>query len=214
MKKMIFTLGLAMIFALSATAQSKAMFDEYTMGTVIYTDGQSIQSKLNYNMLTGLVMFLSPQGNEMILTNPDAVRLLQIDGRIFQHIKGDEFYEKISTPSKKVYYVKWLSTPISAGKAAGYGGYSQTSFKSDMRTQNALGTLAGIKQDEIFNYDEANKYFIVVDGKMKQFSSIKTVIKLFPDHAADIEEFIKLQKISFKSSADIAKLMEFCSPFM
>lgn len=207
---------LAILFPAYVFAQSPIirMFEQYQNGTARYTSGQLAQGKFNYDLSKGVFMFLDDKGEEMVIANPGIISSIEINGRTFERVNNDEFCERIALPENKAYYIKWLSTHISAGKASGYGGYSQTSSVSNINNYERSGSYTGIGVDEIFRSEEANKYYLMKDGKLKPFLSPKSLTKLLPAYAAEITQFIDANKTDFKSSASVQKLMEFCVPFL
>jgi len=186
------------------------LLPQFENGFVIFKNGTRTAASLNYNMLQQEMIFLNADSTVLALANPSEVLVVIIGDRRFlpASSKGD-FYEEIEA-GKGSFFMQRTATMISAGKAAGYGGYSQTSSITSYDSfQSTGGTYQKLKPDEKFRLKIEVIYYLKSGNSSKRFFSAKTLGKLFKGHEAEIEAFAKDKSIDFSKTDDIARIVEY-----
>jgi len=186
------------------------LFPQFEKGIVTFKNGTQSSALLNYNMMQQEMVFQNTDSTILAIANPSEVLVVVIGERRFLSgsSKGD-FYEEIQA-GKGSFFIQRKAEMISAGKAAGYGGYSQTSSITSYGSYHTNdGTYTQLKTDEKFKLKIDVGYYLRFDNSFKKFFSAKTLGKLFKDHEAEIEEFAKEQSTDFSKADDISRIVEY-----
>jgi len=186
------------------------LFPQFEKGTVVFKNGTQSAASLNYNMMQQEMMFKDTDSTMLAIANPSEVLVVIIGERRFFPVSSNGiFYEAIEV-GKGSFFVQRSATMIPAGKAAGYGGYSQTSSVSSYNSfQNTSGSYQKLNPDEKFRMEVNTFYYLKSGNGYKKFFSAKTLGKLFKGHEADIEAFAKDQSVNFTKTDDIARIVEY-----
>jgi hypothetical protein len=201
------------VFLFAQRDVSRYVFEDFKEGKLVYKKGNAINSLFNYNTLDESMMFLSNDSTLYELTNTEEVLYANIDGRIFEHIKGGLFYERINA-GKEAFYIRWKSKNISKGKSSGYGMTSQAGSISNIETFGKDGRMVKLGVNENFELKSENFYYIKIKKDFKRFSSADSLSKLFKNNADDIKEYAKRENLNFNNLEDIKKAVEYCSQYM
>jgi len=186
------------------------LFPQFEKGTVVFKNGARSEASLNYNMIQQEMVFLNADSTIMALANPFEVLVVIIGERRFLPVSsGSVFYEEIEA-GKGSFFVQQSAAMVSAGKAAGYGGYSQTSSVTSYESiQTSSGVYQKLNPNEKFKLNIDVNYYLRSGNSYKRFFSAKTLGKLFKGHEAEIEEFAKDQSLDFSKTDDIARIVEY-----
>ena len=197
------------------------LFPQFESGYVVFKKGSRTQAQLNYNMLIQAMLFLDKDKNIMELADIQSILVVVIGERRFFPISSKGmFYEEVNA-GEGSFFIQHRAVMISQGKAAAYGGYSQTSSVTSIgsiqggsiESQGTLGVVGmgrtDLKVDEKFKMRRECGYFIKSGNSYKRFISAKTLGKLFKGQASKIEEFAKEQSINFTKQEDVAKIAEY-----
>lgn len=215
--KIYFFLLLFSAISISSFSQKKEnstyLFNNFQPGTVIFKSGITSKSTFNYELVKGKIHFKN--NNEILeLANPQLVKQINIGDHIFEYVKGDEFYEKISFENIDL-YIKHKGTVISQGKNSGYGGRSQTaSIDGINRINTATGKTVELKVDVDFSIKKRSTYYLKIDGKFKSFNSVNSLAKLFDDNQEQIKETLNNEKINFENTDDVIKAVKLCEQYL
>jgi len=211
---LMFVLFLFPAFLFAQEDQGTYLLDNFEAGFAMYKNGSKSNSVFNYDIVTGKIVFKN--GNEVMeLADVDDIAYIKIKDRTFAHVKGSDYYEKI-TAGDGDFYVYWKYKVISRGKNAGYGTTSQTSSVTEYSTLTpSSGGLSHLKSSEQFEVKNESTYYLYLDGKYKSFSSAKAFAKLFnKDAEKEILAYTDKEKIDFKEVESLQKLVSFASQFM
>lgn len=198
---------------LQAQEDNVYIFDEFKNGKVVYKNGAVVYAKLNYDPLNQRMLFLSPSDNSLLeIVNPSDISYINIEGRMFEQIKGNLFYERINY-NDLILYIQWRSKAISEGKPSGYGTTSTTSAITSVSVINKEGRTIPLNVSEKFNYKPDNFYYVKINNTQKRFSTPDSLAKLFKAHKKEIKKYIKENKLDFDNPEDIKSAVEYCSQY-
>lgn len=210
-----------LIFPIFLTAQEELdqryLFDKFEKSRVVYKKGGVSGAFFNYNILTGKLVFLSDDATIMELANPSLISTVDIGGRIFEQVKGSDFYEKIKLSSDDLpLYIKWHSSLVTKGKTGAYGvkSVNTSSVEKASLNQDNDGRIFELKVDKDIVMNPKNTFFLKIDNKFQKFSSPDSLAKLFKGHENQIKEYLKIQNLDFKNVEDVKKAVEYCSQFL
>lgn len=220
MKSRFYIFLCVILFPLFLVAQEELdqryLFDKFEKGRVVYKKGGVSGALFNYNILTGKLVFLGDDATIMELANPSLISTVDIGGRIFEQVKGSDFYEKIKLSSEDLpLYIKWHSSLVTKGKTGAYGikSVNTSSVEKASLNQDNDSRIFELKVDKDIVMNPKNTFFLKIDNKFKKFSSVDSLAKLFKNEN-EIKEYLKSQKLDFKNIDDVKKAVEFCSQFM
>ncbi len=198
---------------LQAQEDNVYIFDEFKNGKAVYKNGAVVYAKLNYDPLNQRMLFLSPSDNTLLeIVNPSDISYINIEGRMFEQIKGNLFYERINY-NNFIFYIQWRYKAVSEGKPSGYGTTSTTSAITSVSVINKEGRTIPLNVSEKFNYKPDNFYYIKINNTQKRFSSPDSLAKLFKVHKEEIKKYIKENKLDFDNPEDIKSAVEYCSQY-
>jgi len=211
MKRFLFILlGSVLLTALHAQneEQKRLLFDNFQKGKVLYEkNNQATESNFNYETIMEKMLFMLPDSTVYELARPDIVTNAIIGGRVFEHVKGGLFYERINL-NNGTFYVRWKSKVI--GEKQGPYGSSQGNSRIDNVTQMAsMGSIYNLKAGENVKVEPNNYYYIKQKDKFKRFDSFDSLAKMFKNREKDIKAYVKENNLSFKNLEDIKKAVEY-----
>ena len=193
--------------------QSSYLFDDFTTGRAYLVRGGYSENLLNYDLAGERFLFLQ-DGEVLVLSNADDFSSIVIGERVFVPAREGAFRERILLPDAKSYYIRWWADVRSKGKPAGYGGVSQTAAIDTYGSLHADGQVRNLVSGEQFEIKLRNVYSVTVDGKEKNYTTLRSLTNIFRQHKSEIEEFVDRENINFSKPADVQRIMEFCAPFM
>jgi len=217
MKKKFITISI-FVFLILSTAKSEEiinglLFPEYQKGNVYFKNHKVVGSLLNYETVTKEMLF---KQNDQVLSLglTQTIDSVVIAGRVFVNYEKCEFFEKTSAGNGDL-YIQYISTLISQGKQAGFGGYSQVSKVESIGSMTTTDGGQTHQTDELSSNERFKarinfSFWIRRDGKFIAISSQKQVLKAFPNKKQKIQSYLTDHKIDFESVDDVKSLLNFC----
>ncbi|MDR2806310.1 MAG: hypothetical protein LBB85_11880 [Dysgonamonadaceae bacterium] len=219
MRKILIFISTSFLFAISFVG-AKAddgdsvkmfLFSQFEKGYVILKEGNArLSAQLNYDLTEERILYIDTEDvvNELDAT---AVTMVVIGERSFFPVGNHAFYERIETGNKE-YYINHKTRVLSKGKASGYGGYSQTASVSGLVVTNNSGNLYLLGPEEKIEGVDESSVFVKNGKKFEKINSLKSLIKLFKSHQAEIEAYSKENKTNFNAIEDVKAIVHYsCS---
>ena len=198
------------LFAQEDSLGNGLLFPQFEKGFVVFKNNTRSSALLNYNMIGQEMLFLDTDSTILALSNPADVLVVIIGERRF--LPGSSqgsFYEEAEA-GKGSFFIQRNAMMLSEGKAAGYGGYSQTSSVTSYSSyQIGSGAMTKLKPDEKFKLKIESTYYLKSGNSYKKFFSAKTLGKLFKGHESEIEDFANKQSTDFSKVEDIIRIVEY-----
>lgn len=205
--KQIF-LFLMVLVSIEIYPQSVMLFPEYEQGTVFLRNNQRVNVKLNYDATNRQLMYLDGD-KEMILENVHSVANVLIGNRKFQPLEN-AFCEIVELGGK-VLLIDWNLENVHIGYRGAYGQVSQVRSHSVQlysisgHSHEVANTVSDM---DVYKQKNRNVYYFYEKNKQKKFKDKKTLLKLFPKHQDQIEQWIDELNTDFSKTEDVLKLME------
>ena len=186
------------------------LFPQFEKGIVTFKDGRQSSASLNYDIIQQQMVFLDVDSTVMSLSNPlDYLAVIIGEHRFFPVSSSGIFYEEVQA-GKASFFVDWRAAKVSQGKAAAYGGYSQTQSSTSYGSwHDSAGGIVRLNPNEKFKLEIKCTYYLKIGNSYKRFFSAKSLGKLFKGHELEIEEFADKQSINFSKTDDIARIVEY-----
>jgi hypothetical protein len=211
MKRLMILLVISFVLSV-AYAQIKVvevthyLFPEFTKGVVLMKNGIKNETLLNYNSLTEEMIFEN-NGTKLAIGQPELVDTVFIKGRKFFLLNG-KFVELINNSKYKL-YAEHKCTVKDPGKPAAYGGTSQTSATSTYSSFFTGGQVYDLKLPEGYETKPFIDYWLVKDGEVSKFLSIRQLAKLFTEKDNLFKEFVKKHDVKYTDQSGIIALIKY-----
>jgi hypothetical protein len=190
--------------------KSVYMYPTFLEGKVVFKDESFAETKLNYNRITGQILFTRPKGDTLALARPETTSKVVIGADTFCFFQN-AFLQKLShRDDAPNVYVKQNMKYIGNEKKGPYGTYSQVS------SANSNGTVSVddqatryISVDENLIY-KSNSEFYLSDRFNNFFPANKArFYKMFAQHENQLRTFFETHKINFNKQEDLLSVLEY-----
>lgn len=154
MKKLIYSLIICLMIVTGRLSAQEGkfeyLFNDFQKSLIYYKDGRVFGVKVNYNLARNAFMFIDENDNNNIklFAEPDMVRILKIDNRIFQLDSKGLAQEVLNQEPYLVVTYRGKSRP--QGKQVGYGGRSETAAVDSIRASSREAIPTTWKQRKSF----------------------------------------------------------------
>ncbi len=212
--KSLFLYFTAAISAFSFFAQaggtSPYVFMAFTNARVLQKGGGITEASMNYNTLTQEMLFM--QGSEkMVLDQVDNIDTIYFGNRKFIPA-GKVFYEKL-TDTKVALYVQYLNKAMLRGRNADLEGQANNTITASQGIKNNSTSAAkyALNLGEGYALQPETEYWLQKGKSFYNATSLKKIIKVFPDKEQALNTYIKENNLDISKAADLSKLIVFCN---
>jgi len=184
---------------------SHYIFSEFSNGKILFKSGKVVEQQLNYNALTGEMVFDNGGGNYLAISDPATVDTVTIQGRQFVPV-NKKFYEVLTHSATPLFH-EYACTIKEQGANIGYGMSSTTTASSTLNTLIQNGGAYNLKLPDGFKVEATSTYWIFKDGKFQKANNAQQIGRVFPDKKAAIKDWVKKNDTDFSKREDIIKLV-------
>lgn len=212
MRRVILLLSIIFFTTISAFSQEKTihyLFPEFRNGSVFMKNGTVNNAPMNYNLVTEEMVF--NQGGDIFAIADETLKNLDyviISNRKFVLYEKDKFAEVIHESGYKL-YVEHKGRVIPPGKAAGYGGTSQTSAVTTYSSIQSGGMWYELEMPEDYGVSQFKVYLIDNGSGLKKIRSINQLRKLYRKKKDLYDNYIKDNNVEFNNYESVTKLVEY-----
>lgn len=183
-------------------------FTEFKEATLIRKDGVENQTRINLNLFTGDILFLSPGNQVLVLAYPKDVDRIKIGDDLWLPV--EETFGEVINHMDEISLVKVKKTRITdTRRESGFGGMSSTTSTRSITqfTANNHGQVAL----PLGEYDfETSVTYRLFDGSRMIIADAKGFRKLFPAKKKEINAYLKANDVDFKNEDHLRTFMEKC----
>jgi hypothetical protein len=183
------------------------LFPEFSTGKVRLKNEKIQSLELNYNTVSEKMVY-KKDDKIYDIVNTEIIDTVSIKESKFVPA-GQVFYEVLLIAPVSL-YIQYQGELIPPGAVAGYGGTSQVSNTKNLTSVNLSMGYYNLKLPDDYTV-KLDQIFWIKKDSLQKYSTEKQFLKLFPDKAAELKDFIKKQKIRFDKPADQVILIEFCN---
>lgn len=202
-----------LMFSFTGTAQdalaparvSHYVFDTFSKGKVHQKTGVNTDELLNYNALTGEMVF-DAKGNYLAIAHPENVDTVYILDRIFIPV-GNKFYELILRSSNPL-FLDFSCTLKEPDTNIGYGTTSKTSSGAPIKTLVQTGGVYKLKLPDEYEVKAEKNYLLFKDGKYLRANNAQQLSKIYPEKKAMINDLSKKNHIDFSKQEELVRLIK------
>jgi hypothetical protein len=106
--------------------------------------------------------------------------------------------------------MQYKSKAESMGIPTAYGATTKTTAPLYVKHTSTTTGAVDLKIPEEFKISEANEYWVkMADGSMEKFANKRQFNKIFKEREKELNLFIDHNDISFKKTAEVAKLINY-----
>jgi len=185
-------------------------YPEFTQGKVVFKDGTSTVTKLNYSLMVGEVQFVA-SGDTMAIANEKSIKYVQIMLDTFYFDNG--YLEVVAGHNPAIMGVKRYVKLADIKKEGPMGTRSSTNTAQTWGTVIDQGHLKNahlVVQEDLVLSKNADYFIGNTANGFVPYKKIN-VLNLYPQQKKAIDEFLKKNKVNFKAKDDLVKLTEFIS---
>jgi hypothetical protein len=192
----------------SLSNRAQFLYPDFSTGVVKMKDGKIISEKMNYNTVTGKMVFYR-NGKLMDLVNPETIDTITLQNNKFVFFE-DAFLE-VLVNGHVTLFIQNKSDLSSTGRPGPYGTKSQTSSPVSVPKLYADNNTYNLKLGEEFVVTPSPINWIRIDNEMHKILTSRQFFKLFPVNDDKIKEYINKNKLNIKKTDDMVKIVSFCN---
>jgi hypothetical protein len=194
------------IDAQQPAASSHYVFPVFSKGKVLQKNGEVAEAMLNYNVLSGEIIFESSPGQYLALANPEQADTVFILDRKFVPVNS-KFYELLTATVYSL-FLEYTCTVKDPGSDIGYGIKSASTASNAVKNLIQSGGVYSLKLPDNFEITLNSAYWIFKDGKYQKANSAKQIIAIVPDKKDKVNELIKRNNTDFSRKKDVVDLVQ------
>jgi hypothetical protein len=192
----------------SVNPYPQLIFPNFTNGIIKMKSGETSTAMLNYNSVDEEMIF-DQQGIFRIVEHTEEIDTIYLNGKKFVPV-GKIFYEVLCTGTVSI-YIQHKSRFTTAGTATAYGLTSQTNDATRVTTVRAGNQVRNLQLPDNVVVSPATVYWVKIKDEMYKFTTERQFLKIFPEHAEEIKDFIKTHNLDIKINDNLKTLGNFCN---
>ena len=178
---------------------------QFSEGKVFNTAGTENTYLMNYNLLTKEIEFIQNTDTLAISRKRDIERIILIRDTF---VYRNEYLKKINS-GKLIVLEKDGINLKEIVKIGAMGQPNRTANVDAYTAMPYMSNLYVINPDVTLEFRRELQFYILTSkGEMVEIRK-KTLLELYPDKEAEIQKFLKANKIKFEEKEDILKLADF-----
>ncbi|MGB8358665.1 MAG: hypothetical protein WCD55_08620 [Bacteroidales bacterium] len=207
---LIFNLSLTVSYAQENRGKelSHYIFPEFTPGVVLMKSGIEHNVLLNYNSLTEEMIF-DEKGKKLAIPKEEQERIdtVFIGDRKFITLNGK--FVELLYHSKCDLYAEHRCNVKYPGKAAGYGGTSETTAVDSYSSFYSRGIMYELKLPDGFETRPYIIYWLNKNGKMEKFVSMRQLTKFYNDKEVLLKDYVSNHEVTYDNPESIGRLIKY-----
>jgi len=185
---------------------SAYLFADFQSAKVYFSNGQQANERVNYHLLSNKIRFIDRKDQQVKeVSDTKVLDSIVVGKRVFIPNPDQEGWMEILS-AKPVVQVQYFVKGKTKGQEAAYGGTSELASTKSYSEYRDGGTFLMPKVQEMEVASYYNYYWIVKDGKRKQFKSLVQFVKLYPNQKDQLNKYIQDNAVKFEDTEAIVKL--------
>ena len=204
MKRIFLCLLVAFIVSV-ACAQNEPVFifKQFVHAKIHFKNRSITVVPMNYDAVNDK-MYFKRDGQLMELMQLDRIDSV-VWAKQFCFVCHDQkFLEKVTLKNGTA-FIHWQVRSVNVGAIGAMGRVTQAKVERVYSSESWRNHSA-----DIYKQKNQNDYYLLWDGSLKKVTTLKQILKLFPDHKADIEVFVEEQKIKMQMPQSVLELLDYC----
>ena len=204
MKRIFLYLLVAFIVSV-ACAQNEPVFifKQFVHAKIHFKNRSITVVPMNYDAVNDK-MYFQRDGQLMELMQLDRIDSV-VWAKQFCFVCHDQkFLEKVTLKNGTA-FIHWQVRSVNVGAIGAMGRVTQAKVERVYSSESWRNHSA-----DIYKQKNQNDYYLLLDGSLKKVTTLKQILKLFPDHKADIEAFVEKQQIKMQIPQSVLELLDYC----
>jgi hypothetical protein len=185
-------------------------FEHFRDSKIIMNDGTEKPARININLYTGDILFLTSGNQVLVLAYPLDVKHILIDNSKWLQV-GGTFWETKSVQGSVVLAGAMRTRITNTRKEGAYGFSSGTSAVGNVSTVvldgGQIATPLAVGE---YDFEKDMKYMLVSETG-SAIADAKGFRKIFPENKKQINSYLKANEVNFKNENELISLLEVCS---
>ncbi|MDQ6843944.1 MAG: hypothetical protein M3Z92_06275 [Bacteroidota bacterium] len=192
----------------SDLALSVYRYPAFQKGIVSFSHQPLASAMLNYNNLSGQVLFLTPEGEMLEIASPETLQYIAIGSDTFHYVEKGYVQMLTHYPEYNLGKKELIKYNGKEMKGA-YGTYSSTTAASSINRYSDQNLNQKIPIDENTLYSMSTQYFL--SDKSNKFLSVskKNFYKLFSRQDKQLSDYLNNNTVHFNKEEDLLKLLDY-----
>jgi hypothetical protein len=193
------------------TPSIRYRFPAFKQGKVLLKDKTSYDSKLNYNLLTGEIDFISREGDTLAIGDALRVNLDRVIIDTNSYFYNNKGYLEVVKESKAGSLAKKQNFIIASTEKIGAYNLSSPASAIDSYSSymDPSGTFYTLRVREDVTLKLKTEYFFGNEYHLFMPATRKNLDRLFFKKKAEIEKYLKEHLTNFDNEEDLKKLLSF-----
>jgi len=195
----------------SENVSSHYVLPEFVNGSVLFKSGKTEDAVINYNTVTEEMIF-DKGGTKLAMTNIEAIDTVYLGSRKF--IPHEKIFYEVLIKDNISLFKKHKCNLLQSGSPAGYGGTSETSATNNISILVGSGSMYKLELPKDYHVKDASQFRTLKDNVESIITSQKQFLKIFPQKSAELEQFIKKNKLNVRKQEDLIILIHKCNELL
>lgn len=183
-------------------------YPEFENGVVILANGASIPSKLNYNLLSGEIEFIDKNKDTLALNNLHTINSIIIATDSFYYDNDHKELLKLVANYKRTKLLVKDEYEVTNTRSIGALGRETDANVTQILPSKILKADPEQSRNRNLTFSIKSVYYFSENNRFLTASK-SNALKLFPEHKAEINKYIKTNKTNFKKEKDLKKLLQY-----
>ncbi len=183
-------------------------YPQFKKGVVSFNDKPLASADLNYNYLSGQILFMTSKGEALELAGPETLVYIAIGTDTFYYI--NKIYVEKITHYPEVNLLKNETIRFNGKEKKGaYGTYSSTTAASSINTISREDVNQKIPVDENTLYATSTQYYL--SNALNNFlpATKKNFYKFFSKDENKLSDYLKKNAVHYNKEEDLLKFLEY-----
>ena len=191
-----------------ALMSSAYRYPQFEKGVVSFKNQPLASAELNYNYLSGQILFATPNGEELELAKPETLDYIAIGKDTFYYTdKG--YTEKLTHYAGINLFKKEIIKFNGREKKGAYGTYSTTTAASSINTFSDDKTTQRIPVDENTLYATNTQFYLMQDANNFVPANKKNFYKAFSKDEPKLSDYLKSNPVHYNKEEDVLRLLKY-----
>jgi hypothetical protein len=189
--------------------QQRYIYPQFISGKVFLKNGSSSSATLNFDLLLGEIAFLKGL-DTVIINRKNDIGIITIEQDTF--IYRDVYYKMIHSGRVKV-CAKDRIKLIEIVKQGAFGTPNRSSAGESYSSTMINGNFINLVTTDDMVYRRDVEFYILTKNNELVIFRKKNVIELYLNKKAEIENYLKSNKVNFESQKDILRFADWLANF-
>jgi len=195
----------------SASVSAHYVLPDFENGTVKMKNGQILEVKMDYNMLSEEMIF-EKEGTRLAMDKIETIDTVYLASRKF--IPYEKYFLELLLEDRISLFIRHKRNILQAGSPAGYGGTTETGAAHSISYLAGSGNLYKLQLPSDYHVTDASQFWIKKDSTFFRIGTERQILDIFPEKSKEIKQFIRQNKINFRKEKDVTTLINKCNELL